>query len=72
VDTYTHRVLARHGIIAEDEGDYHQIQGIFLDSLPLDIRLFNEYHALLVQTGKNFCKKSTPKCPECPLAPLLA
>jgi endonuclease-3 related protein len=72
VDAYTHRVLARHGIIAEDEGDYHQIQGIFLDSLPLDIRLFNEYHALLVQTGKNFCKKSTPKCPKCPLAPLLA
>jgi len=72
VDAYTHRVLARHRIIAEDEEDYHQIQEIFLGSLPCDTQLFNEYHALLVQAGKNFCKKSNPRCPDCPLAPLLA
>jgi len=72
VDAYTYRVLTRHGIITEDEGDYHQIQEVFLDSLPLDTHLFNEYHALLVQTGKNFCKKSKPRCEGCPLEPLLA
>lgn len=72
VDTYTYRVTSRHGIIAEDEGDYHLIQEIFLNSLPLDVALFNEYHALLVQTGKNFCKKTNPKCSECPLGSLLA
>ena len=71
VDAYTYRVLNRHGIVTEDEGDYHLIQEIFLDSLPLDIKLFNEYHALLVQTGKNFCKKTNPKCTNCPLAPML-
>nr|MBF0221309.1 endonuclease III domain-containing protein [Desulfobulbaceae bacterium] len=71
VDAYTYRVLSRHGIIAEDEGDYHLIQEIFINSLPLDTALFNEYHALLVQTGKNYCKKTNPKCSDCPLEYLL-
>ncbi|WP_446009526.1 endonuclease III domain-containing protein [Candidatus Electrothrix sp.] len=67
VDAYTHRILSRHGLIPED-ADYFQIQEIFMDSLEEDTVLFNEYHALLVQVGKNFCKKSKPKCGECPLA----
>jgi endonuclease-3 related protein len=35
-----------------------------------DAALFNEYHALLVRLGKEFCKKSKPKCEDCPLAAL--
>lgn len=71
VDTYTYRIFSRHGVLAEDESDYHQIQEVFLDSLPRDVQLFNEYHALIVQTGKHFCKKTNPKCADCPLAPML-
>lgn len=67
VDTYTHRILSRHELIAEDT-DYFQLQEIFTDNLEEDVSLFNEYHALLVQVGKNFCKKSKPKCEKCPLA----
>ncbi|MCI5144202.1 MAG: endonuclease III domain-containing protein [Candidatus Electrothrix sp. AR3] len=67
VDTYTHRILSRHAIIPE-EYDYFQIQEVFMDNLSEDTALFNEYHALLVQTGKYFCKKSKPKCTDCPLA----
>ena len=67
VDTYTHRLLLRHELISED-ADYFQIQELFMDNLEEDAALFNEYHALLVQTGKHFCKKSKPQCAECPLA----
>lgn len=67
VDAYTHRILTRHEIISE-EYDYFQIQELFMDNLQEDAALFNEYHALLVQMGKQFCKKSKPQCNECPLS----
>lgn len=69
VDAYCHRLLSRHGLIGEDDADYHSIQELFMDSLPADPTLFNEYHALIVQTGKDFCKKSNPRCSSCPLGP---
>jgi endonuclease-3 related protein len=67
VDTYTHRILSRHGLVAEEGASYDEIQELFMDSLPHDPALFNEYHALLVCTGKEFCKKSAPRCESCPL-----
>ena len=67
VDAYTHRILLRHEVISEDY-DYFQIQEMFMDNLNEDADLFNEYHALLVQVGKQFCKKSKPQCGGCPLA----
>ncbi len=65
VDTYTYRILSRHGLIPEEAG-YDEIQALFMDSLDHDVELFKEYHALLVMTGKNYCKKK-PKCEGCPL-----
>lgn len=70
VDTYTHRVLARHGWIGYD-ADYHKIKDYFESTLPADANLYNEYHALLVRVGKDYCRKSAPKCEECPLVHLL-
>ncbi|MCI5126552.1 MAG: endonuclease III domain-containing protein, partial [Candidatus Electrothrix sp. AR5] len=67
VDAYTRRILVRHEVISEDY-DYFQIQEMFMDNLHEDAGLFNEYHALLVQVGKQFCKKSQPQCGGCPLA----
>jgi len=69
VDAYTKRVLSRHGIISE-AASYEEVQRLFMDHLPLDERLFNEYHALLVHLGKNVCKK-TPKCDICPIRDLM-
>ncbi len=66
VDAYTHRVFSRHGLIAEED-DYHAIQEEFTSRLPVDTALYNEYHALLVMVGKNFCKKTNPLCGKCPL-----
>jgi endonuclease-3 related protein len=70
VDTYTHRVLARHGWIGYD-ADYHQIKDFFESSLPADATLYNEYHALLVRVGKECCRRTAPKCENCPLACML-
>lgn len=67
VDTYTHRILSRHGIIPEEYG-YFEIQELLMDNLEEDTRLFNEFHALLVQAGKQFCKKTKPMCSGCPLS----
>src|SRR4030043_2211054 len=65
IDAYTRRILSRHGMISE-KATYEEVQNIFMDYLPLDERLFNEYHALLVHLGKNLCKK-VPRCDICPL-----
>ncbi len=70
VDTYTHRVSARHGWIGYD-ADYHEIKDRFESDLPADAPLYNEYHALLVRVGKEYCRRSAPKCEVCPLADLL-
>jgi endonuclease-3 related protein len=67
VDAYTYRILSRHNIISEDGTDYHEMQELFMDSLPEDRELFNEFHALIVRTGKEYCKNRNPKCEECPL-----
>lgn len=66
VDAYTQRILNRHGIIHED-ADYHEIKELFTSCLPEDVTLYNEYHALLVRVGKNWCRKKTPLCNQCPL-----
>ncbi len=70
VDAYTHRILSRHNLIPE-ECDYQLVQELFMDNLTSDAEMFNQYHALLVITAKNFCKKSGPLCSRCPLEPML-
>jgi endonuclease-3 related protein len=69
VDTYTHRVFARHGWIDYD-ADYHRLQEHLSGELPEDVTLYNELHALLVNVGHHFCRRR-PKCDECPLVELL-
>lgn len=66
VDAYTHRVFSRHGL-APEECDYQELQELFTYNLRQDHQLYNEYHALIVMVGKEFCKKSTPLCEQCPL-----
>jgi endonuclease-3 related protein len=65
VDTYTHRILSRHNLIGE-EAAYYDLQTLFMDNLPHEVELFKEFHALIVKTGKDYCRKN-PLCPDCPL-----
>jgi len=66
VDTYTARVMVRHGLIDPEGLDYHQLHDLFMSNLEPDAALFNEFHALLVMTGKDYCKPN-PRCAPCPL-----
>lgn len=68
VDTYTARMACRHGLI-EPGADYEQLRLLFQSNLPADTALFNEYHALLVKLGKEFCKPRA-QCSGCPLEKL--
>ncbi len=68
VDAYTYRVLGRHGLLDYDN-DYEQIRDLFESNLRRDVRLFNEYHALLVCVGKEHCRPKA-KCRGCPLEAL--
>jgi len=65
IDAYTKRVMSRHGIL--DHGaSYDEYQQMFHELLGNNIRMFNEYHALLVMVGKDYCKPK-PLCEDCPL-----
>ena len=68
VDAYTARVAIRHGLI-EPEADYEQLRDLFQSNLLADTELFNEYHALLVRVGKEFCRPKA-RCAGCPLEKL--
>ena len=65
IDTYTHRILSRHSMI-DDQATYDELQAFFMNHLEDDPALFNEFHALIVRTGKEFCRRK-PLCHECPL-----
>lgn len=65
VDAYTARVAVRHHLIDSDAG-YEGLKELFQSNLSADVRLFNEYHALLVKVGKEFCRP-TARCGGCPL-----
>jgi endonuclease III related protein len=70
VDAYTHRIFGRHGI-TNGKPDYEKVRSMVEASIPQRPELFNEFHALIVNAGKNWCRKSAPRCEECPLRPLL-
>ena len=65
IDAYTYRILHRHGLI-EDQMTYDELKELFESNLPADEGLFNEFHALIVRTAKEFCK-GKPLCEACPL-----
>jgi endonuclease-3 related protein len=64
-DAYAERLCARWGLV-EPAASYHTVQQLFMDNLPHDAALFNEYHALIVSHAKQLCKPS-PLCEACPL-----
>ena len=70
VDAYTRRILERHGHPLARLG-YEDVRQLFERNLPPDVALYNEFHALIVHTGKHSCRPRDPRCGECPLKPLL-
>jgi len=65
VDAYTKRIFSRHNLIS-DTWNYEEVQGMVMGELGRDVGMYNEFHALLVFSGKHWCRR-IPRCAECPL-----
>jgi endonuclease-3 related protein len=68
IDAYTMRFCERFPL---DFGslnyrNYNAAKAYFETNLPVDVKIFNNYHAMIVINGKNHCSKR-PKCGGCPL-----
>ena len=67
IDVYSKRILGRLGVFdIKPRARYEDYQKLVQDQLPQDVRLFNEFHALLDNHAKLICKKN-PICSECVL-----
>ncbi len=66
IDAYTHRIFHRLGFFPE-QISYQAMQAFFMEQLPPDIPLYNEYHALIDALGHHICT-TRPHCDLCPVA----
>ncbi|MDP6558649.1 MAG: endonuclease III domain-containing protein [Candidatus Binatia bacterium] len=65
IDAYTKRILSRHGVMPY-ERSYEDYQRLFMKHLRPDVPLYNQFHAMLVYAGKDYCRRR-PLCESCPL-----
>ncbi len=65
IDAYTKRIFSRHGL-AKDFEPYERWRELFTRALPENRDLYNDFHAQIVRTGKDHCRK-VPRCEGCPL-----
>jgi endonuclease-3 related protein len=68
IDAYTIRIFSRLGLCS-DKITYHQLQSWFMQFLEPDVKLYSEFHALIIKLAKTACLKK-PKCRLCPLQEL--
>lgn len=66
VDAYTKRIFSRL-VLCKEDCKYEELQELFYGNLAKNAKLFNEYHALIVELAKQNCMKN-PECSGCPLA----
>jgi len=64
VDAYTKRIFSRLGYFNKD-ASYDEVQDLFMQNMPHDVYIFNEFHALIVCLGQNICKNTNPLCSSC-------
>ena len=64
VDTYTRRILSRHGLVAPD-APYEEVRAWLQQRLAPSQYVFEEFHALFVRAGYGNCKPSAV-CESCP------
>jgi endonuclease-3 related protein len=70
-DAYTRRILSRHGLIPAS-ANYDETREFLHRHLPREEDLYNEFHALLVETAKRHCRKNEMNCDACPLGVFVA
>jgi endonuclease-3 related protein len=65
VDAYTKRIFSRIGLCKKD-ARYEEVQALFEKNLKKDLKVYQEYHALIVEHAKRCCGAKA-KCEECGL-----
>ncbi len=65
IDAYTLRIGRRHGLF-NGTTRYEEARDWFMGRVAADLETYNEYHALLVWIGNQFCRPK-PRCEACPL-----
>lgn len=75
IDAYTKRIFTRHNWSKAD-ASYDELKSLCESVLnqksgAARLNYWQDYHAQLVMVGKHFCRKSAPRCDECPLKSLL-
>jgi endonuclease-3 related protein len=63
IDTYTRRLFTKLSLIQGNE-PYEDLRGLFEAGLDADVRLFNQYHALIVRHAREKCQQ-TVDCRHC-------
>jgi len=66
IDAYTRRLFARLGWF-ENQPAYAELRRRIMQALPPEAELYKEYHALIVEHCKVYCRKQSPLCASCPL-----
>lgn len=56
VDTYTKRIFSHLGIV-EENIKYMELKKFFESSLPEEVSIYNEYHALIIEHAKRYYNK---------------
>jgi len=69
VDAYTKRIFSRHGLVSDKVG-YDDLQSFVHNNFDMKVPALNQFHAFLVETAKQFCRKNIKKCDKCPLGGL--
>jgi endonuclease-3 related protein len=65
VDTYTKKIFLNLGLIGKS-WSYDQIKALFVDAVPKNLEIYQEYHALIVEHAKrHYGRRADPK--KCPL-----
>jgi len=59
IDTYTMRIMKCIGI----KENYSKLQNRFENDLPINVKIYKEFHALIVEYAKQYCGKK--RCKEC-------
>ena len=65
IDAYTRRLFSRLGFIGGDEA-YDEIRLMLEDKLGPEVKLYNEFHALIVRHARHVCRVR-PCCADCQL-----
>lgn len=66
IDAYTRRLFSRLGLVAGDES-YENLRQQFESAMGADVKVLNEFHALIVVHGKDICRKRA-RCEKCCLS----